>query len=417
MNNYLKRTDWAVKPIAPLFILTILLIGLPMLGAISTGHPMSMYLEFPPHTRYVQHAPFSWSAFTVIGICALLALGLFLFLYLPRRPEAAQIDTRRHLPWWGWWAGLCVLCFWTLAWSRFEWFGPLQSFTFTPLWISYVVFVNALTYRRTGHCLLTQRTRYLLALFPASSLFWWYFEYLNRFAQNWYYLGQESFSSVSYVLHATIAFSTVLPAVMSTAELLQSYPALRRTRFQRPLFLRNRRAQAGVILAVASCGLICVAIWPDDWYPMLWLSPLLILVSVQVLLHEGSVLEKLERGEWDAVTLPALAALICGLFWEMWNNYSYPKWVYSIPYVQRFQIFEMPLLGYFGYLPFGLQCSVVADLVARLAAPPNKLCEAGTQNPEHGTEDNEGDIKQKRAKGSYLLFNFPSTLTSLMRRG
>jgi len=110
-----------------------------------------------------------------------------------------------------------------------------------------------------------------------------------------------------------------------------------------------------------------VAVSPDYSYPLLWISPLLIFVSLQVLLSEENVLQKLERGEWHAITLPALAALVCGFFWEMWNQYSYPKWTYCIPYVQRFQIFEMPLLGYLGYLPFGLQCRVVADLIARLA--------------------------------------------------
>jgi hypothetical protein len=66
----------------------------------------------------------------------------------------------------------------------------------------------------------------------------------------------------------------------------------------------------------------------------------------------------------------------------MWNHYSYPKWEYCIPYVQRFQIFEMPLLGYLGYLPFGLQCRVVADLIARLARVGNEqvLFETGS-NP------------------------------------
>jgi hypothetical protein len=33
-----------------------------------------------------------------------------------------------------------------------------------------------------------------------------------------------------------------------------------------------------------------------------------------------------------------------------------------VPFVHRFQIFEMPLLGYAGYLPFGLECLAVADL-------------------------------------------------------
>ena len=46
----------------------------------------------------------------------------------------------------------------------------------------------------------------------------------------------------------------------------------------------------------------------------------------------------------------------------MWILYSSAKWVYSIPYVHRFQVFEMPVLGYAGYLPFGLECVAVARL-------------------------------------------------------
>ena len=63
----------------------------------------------------------------------------------------------------------------------------------------------------------------------------------------------------------------------------------------------------------------------------------------------------------------ALAALVCGLFWEMWNFFSLAQWKYSIPFVQRFEIFEMPLLGYAGYLPFGLECVVIADLLEGMA--------------------------------------------------
>jgi hypothetical protein len=44
-----------------------------------------------------------------------------------------------------------------------------------------------------------------------------------------------------------------------------------------------------------------------------------------------------------------------------------------VPYVQRFQLFEMPLLGYAGYLPFGLECALVMDLVARVLGRPNPL--------------------------------------------
>ncbi|MBV8142134.1 MAG: hypothetical protein JOZ60_08840 [Verrucomicrobia bacterium] len=355
-----------MKSIAALATVTTLLLGLPMLGATWTGRPMSQYLEFPPRTRYVQHAPFSWPAFALLILVAVTLGALFISLYLPRKESSASTSCQVRFPWWGWVSGFFLLCFWTLAWNRFGWFRAFQPFTFTPLWVSYVVLVNAFTFGRCGTCLLTRQTRYLLSLFPASALCWWYFEYLNRFSQNWYYAGQEMFTPLSYTLLFTIAFSTVLPAVISTTELLRSFPVLGRTRYQRPLILAHRRIVAVAMLAFASCGLIGIAVLPDAWYPVIWISPLLILISIQVLLREDNLLHKLERGEWQAVTVPALAALVCGFFWEMWNSYSYPKWVFCIPYIQRFQIFEMPLVGYLGYLPFGLECYVVADLIAGL---------------------------------------------------
>jgi len=39
----------------------------------------------------------------------------------------------------------------------------------------------------------------------------------------------------------------------------------------------------------------------------------------------------------------------------MWNYYSFPKWVYHTPGTGFLRVFEMPLLGYGGYVPFGLE--------------------------------------------------------------
>ena len=35
----------------------------------------------------------------------------------------------------------------------------------------------------------------------------------------------------------------------------------------------------------------------------------------------------------------------------MWNYFSYPKWVYHVEWGGWLHVFEMPLLGYGGYLP------------------------------------------------------------------
>lgn len=66
------------------------------------------------------------------------------------------------------------------------------------------------------------------------------------------------------------------------------------------------------------------------------------------------------------VTACAASALVCGFFWEMWNYLSLARWVYAIPFVGRFKVFEMPILGYAGYLPFGLQCAVIGAMVKAL---------------------------------------------------
>ena len=75
---------------------------------------------------------------------------------------------------------------------------------------------------------------------------------------------------------------------------------------------------------------------------------------------EATVFDDLGCGDWRTIVRLSLAAVICGCFWEMWNMHSLARWVYDVPYVGRFKIFEMPLLGYAGYGPFGWECAAVA---------------------------------------------------------
>jgi hypothetical protein len=116
-------------------------------------------------------------------------------------------------------------------------------------------------------------------------------------------------------------------------------------------------------------ALAAIGLWPDELFAMLWLAPLLVLAGLQKLAVGESLFAPLARGDGRPVLLPALAALVCGFFWELWNWGSAAQWHYSVPYVQGLSIFEMPLLGYAGYLPFGVECALVADLVARLQGP------------------------------------------------
>lgn len=348
-----------------------MLVGLPLLGVLAAGRPLGVYLEFPPLTQYVEHAPFSWAVFVpmAVGIVAVVVPFLVRWFRGMRESTALSEPPARQFPWWGWCGAAIGAGFWVLAWTRFAWFAPLQRFTFSPLWFAYIVVVNALVWRRTGRSMLTHEPVRMAALFALSAVFWWYFEYLNRFVQNWHYTGVAGLSAVQYAIFATLPFSTVLPAVMGTCDLLESDPRTAaglegawRLRVPHP------RSFGILVLLAAAAGLAGVGLRPDWLFPLLWIAPLAVIVALQLTLERPTVLDDPRRGDWARLARLALAALICGFFWEMWNWGSLARWEYSVPFVNRFHLFEMPVLGYAGYLPFGVECAVIADMIPRRVA-------------------------------------------------
>lgn len=343
-----------------MLVLGTLLLGLPLAGLWLAELPLTGYWECPPITRR-EPAAFAWLAF---GVLAAIEVPLY-------APVVALLRSIRlgtpaaSFPRWGWIAMAWTLTWWIVAWTRFPCFAAFQQHTYTPLWLGYIALVNAITFQRTGRCLLTHEPRRLAALFLASGAFWWFFEYLNRFVQNWWYDGIADFSPLRYVLFATPAFSTVLPAVLGTAALLETFLPAGALGACRPRLPVGSRGSAVLLLLVACAGLAGIGVWPDYCYPLLWLAPLFLLTAFRGLRGEDTILTPATRGDWRRIAVLMTAALLCGFFWEMWNAHSLAKWLYEVPFVGRFHLFEMPLAGFAGYLPFGLECAVVADALGR----------------------------------------------------
>ena len=362
-QNYLKYFS--------ALLAALCLIGVPLTGIRIKGESVSEYLYFPPKNLYltIDHAPFSWTAFFIILALAALVMAPFLkkvFSSLKNTPK--KIHSGTVFPWWGWIGVIILIAGWILAWTRFPWFRPLQPHTFSIPWIGFIILVNALTFMRSGSSMLTHKTRYFILLILFSAIFWWYFEYLNQFVENWYYVSVETMGRPEYFLYATLPFATVLPAVMGTRDLLLTFPRVSaglddfsRVKISRP------RLTALAAFVVALGGLAFISLWPDQLFPLLWLAPLVIPAAIVVINQGAPVLRETAGGNWRNIYLLALSALICGFFWEMWNFYSFTRWEYSVPFVDRFHIFEMPVLGYAGYLPFGLQCGFMAWIVKKIS--------------------------------------------------
>jgi hypothetical protein len=65
-----------------------------------------------------------------------------------------------------------------------------------------------------------------------------------------------------------------------------------------------------------------------------------------------SLADDMMRRRWRLAVGVAMGGLLCGFLWEFWNFWATPRWIYHVPLLDFGKIFEMPILGYGGYIPF-----------------------------------------------------------------
>jgi hypothetical protein len=257
------------------------------------------------------------------------------------------------------WVGLILVAVcWPLNWILP---GVRTSYLFFPLWLGYILIVDALVQRRTGSSPWSRAPKNFVLLFVVSAPVWWLFELINLRTANWEYLGRELFSPVQFSLLSTISFSTVIPAVFETAELIRSFGWMKRFA-SGPRIPATRAVFIGLFI-VGLAMLFAVLVLPRVFYPFTWIALIFIFEPINYWTGRPRFLERLRKGDWRTVISLSLGALVCGFFWEMWNYYSFPKWVYHIPGLAFLHIFEMPLLGYGGYIPFALELYALTNFL------------------------------------------------------
>ncbi len=281
------------------------------------------------------------------------------------RATSAATPTRppflRRLPWYTW-AGLALNAFaWASMWGRL---GVWWPYMFFPLWLGFILVLDGLNVAIRGTSPLARGRWRFVTLFLLSSPFWWIFEGLNAPVGNWRYRMDHTYSPLGYVFWTTLDFSTVLPAVMEMAELVAAIPVLRPRLAPGSL---GRRLPAGAALALIALGavmLVAPFLWPRYAFGLIWLCLIFLLDPINNLAQRPSAFGRLLAGDWRFIATLALAALACGFFWELWNSRALPGWTYSVPFINAPpylfggpvpHLFEMPLPGYLGYLPFGVE--------------------------------------------------------------
>lgn len=245
---------------------------------------------------------------------------------------------------------------------------------FTPLvWTGYILLVDALVYRLSSRSpLMNDRLEFFLAA-VISIPSWWLFEFYNapRFWNSnlelwWHYHNLQPNLWLRRVGYDW-AFATITPALLETAALFRATVF---ARARKQLSFGLRRMQLIALASVGAFGVIVPLLWPSEWLaPVVWLSFILLIDPINALRGTESIAGDLARGEWGRLFSLLAGGFVCGFLWEFWNYWALSRWTYTVPYFGSVKIFEMPVLGYFGFPPFAVECWAIYILVRSLLQP------------------------------------------------
>lgn len=250
---------------------------------------------------------------------------------------------------------------------------PFAKYYFIIVWLGYILLVDALVDHFSEDSMIMKRKRSLFGLFLLSAITWWIFELINLKIGRWDYNNYSGITALAGAARKTIYFSTVMPAIFETAELIRAIHIFDKTKLKEKF--RVSKKLIYTIIATGIMAMFLTLTWPEYFHPLVWVFLFLILDPINYMNRQPSILGHLKDRNISAPLSLLLAGIICGFFWEFWNYWAITKWYYNIPYVGFFKVFEMPILGYLGYLPFALELYALYWFIRSLFLRKEKIIE------------------------------------------
>lgn len=243
--------------------------------------------------------------------------------------------------------------------------GRFVAPNMTPFcWFGFMFFMDGVLQMQGGSPIRKRRHHFAL-LGLASIAIWCVFDAINFYSiKAWDYIGMPP-DPVGRFIGYFIAFATIVPGMLLCGQMLMNLRLFDWARF-RPW----PRMPPGVLVISFLAGL-AMLIWPLV-HPnpitnlTLWTSLVFLLDPISYKLGRPSMWRDWQNG-WYGRTLACFAGgLLCGFLWEFWNYWALSKWIYNLPFLgslEHVRYFEMPLPGLIGFLPFGIECWVMWQLI------------------------------------------------------
>lgn len=253
--------------------------------------------------------------------------------------------------------GLFVfICSWSLALVNVPF---MKTWFYSFAWWSLILAADSVNFRLGGNSPLSKSPKRFIYFAFVSVFVWLIFELLNLRMKNWVYIGLPG-NRIERWAGFFIAFATVLPALEELSLLAQKVLKLRICLFR----LKVTHLTLVFCFGMGIAAFVLVLSWPRLFFPLAWLCFIFLLEPVNYLLKNSSLLSDLERGKWHRFWSWVTAGFLAGLLWELFNFWAGSHWEYSISYFGFGKIFQMPVFGYMGFLPFALEVLAFSELFA-----------------------------------------------------
>ncbi len=247
----------------------------------------------------------------------------------------------------------------------------------TPIaWTGYILILDGIIDKRRGNSWLTAHRGEFVFLALVSIPLWVIFEGYNLLIENWHYINLPENLVVRYFGYAW-AFATISPGIFLTAEVVAILRPSTRARGalssvegrgSRSSTVDSRPSTLDYVLVGAGAAML---VWPlvrpsPYLAAPVFLGFVFLLDPLNARAGDESLLRDIRKGDYSRLINLLIAGFICGGLWEFWNYWSRAKWIYTVPIFGDIKIFEMPVLGYFGFPPFALECFAMYIFVRRL---------------------------------------------------
>lgn len=247
--------------------------------------------------------------------------------------------------------------------------GPvviLSEISYPIIWWGILIFVDYLNFRRWGESLMRGHSRKFFGiLLPFSVLYWLYFEFANFVYPQWYYVGIFE-NTVFRVIFAIFTFGTVVPIIIEIFWLFLGSVSLP----------RQIKFPARYLIFFIALGAVFSALpFVSDNFilnQMMWLAPFFIFFPLFNLFSAQGAREAQSKSGGEIakrfIVFVALSGIISGFLWEFLNFWSAGKWKYLV-LPDAFHIFEMPIYGYIGFIPFAFSSVIFHIFIWRFLKP------------------------------------------------